>query len=556
MEVIDLMNLFTSKWSPDFSFSVNQIVFFSSLFIVALYNQSFWRAFSSVVNVFDAGNLLFVFSVASLLVALLYFILSLICFKKSVKPVISLFFIVSAITSYYMDSYGVIFDFSMIQNVFETDTREAFDLIDGSLVIYVLLYGVIPAALVWSLKIREQKSSREFIYRVSAVVSVIIVTGVSVYASYKDFTYVFRENRQVSFLINPIFPMRSAYRYGVKNLKSDPVFESVFHDARRNPVSKNARPKIFVMVVGETARASSFHINGYGKNTTPNIEKENILNFSNVSSCGTATAISVPCMFSYLTHDNFDSDRAEHSSNLLDALNSSGVNVLWRDNNSGCKGVCDRVETESMVELHINGLCNEEGCFDEVLLHQLDEYVNKQEKDTYIVLHQQGSHGPAYYKRYPEAFAVFKPDCRTAAVQECSAEEVVNAYDNTILYTDYFLSKVISFLKNKSDSFDTAMLYVSDHGESLGENGVYLHGLPYFVAPESQTHIPLVLWMSDNFLAERNLDKNCLSNKSDQPYSHDNVLHSILGVMDVSTNVYDQKYDIFSSCRSSVLSLN
>jgi len=303
------------------------------------------------------------------------------------------------------------------------------------------------------------------------------------------------------------------------------------------------------MVVGETARAEDFHIDGYQRNTTPRLEKLDVVNFKNVSSCGTATAISLPCMFSDLTHNNFDNNDARNRQNLLDALDVAGLQVLWRENNPDCKGVCDRIETQQVSDIYVDDLCNDGLCYDEVLFNGLDQYVKNIHGDAVIVLHTEGSHGPAYYRRYPEAFKKFEPECRSAAVEDCSDEELLNAYDNTILYTDYFLSKVIEYLKSSPATASSAMLYVSDHGESLGENGVYLHGLPYFMAPEYQKHVPMITWFSRGFSANKNLDMGCLRNKSGAEFSHDNIIHSVLGIMDVTSGLYDTDLDMFASCR-------
>jgi lipid A ethanolaminephosphotransferase len=229
------------------------------------------------------------------------------------------------------------------------------------------------------------------------------------------------------------------------------------------------------------------------------------------------------------------------------------MQALWVENNPDCKGVCDRIEKHDVADIYSNEFCSEGGCYDEALLNGLNNYIDNIKEDTVIVLHTQGSHGPAYYRRYPQAFKVFVPECRTSTVQDCSDEEVVNAYDNTILYTDYFLSKVIDYLQGSSASINTAMLYVSDHGESLGEDGAYLHGLPYFMAPDFQKHVPLLLWLSEGFRQEKQLDEICLNEKTADPFSHDNVLHSVLGVMDVATVQYKKELDIFSSCRHNVI---
>jgi lipid A ethanolaminephosphotransferase len=189
-----------------------------------------------------------------------------------------------------------------------------------------------------------------------------------------------------------------------------------------------------------------------------------------------------------------------------------------------------------------NTVCDIE-CRDEGMLVGLQDYIDsKKTGDILIVLHQMGNHGPAYYKRYPESFERFTPVCKTNQLEKCTSEEINNAYDNAILYTDYFLSKVITLLK-QNRGFETAMFYISDHGESLGENNLYLHGLPYFMAPETQTHIPAVMWFGDGF----KIDKKLLKEKAKGEYSQNNLFHTLLGFMEVKTEVYDKNLDIIES---------
>ena len=254
-------------------------------------------------------------------------------------------------------------------------------------------------------------------------------------------------------------------------------------------------------------------------------------------------------MFSDFGREDYSDNKAKHYENLLDVLTHAGVSVLWRDNNSGCKGVCERVSTENMETQTIAEFCNSQECFDEILLYGLQEKIQQLKGDAVIVLHQKGSHGPAYYLRYPEAFKKFTPECVSNQVQDCPREQIINAYDNTILYTDYFLNQVIGFLKSNANRFNTALLYMSDHGESLGENGIYLHGLPYKFAPDEQTHIPFMLWLSPEFADSFNIDSECLKQHRTEAYSHDNLFHSVLGMLDVQTSEYDAELDIFNRCR-------
>jgi lipid A ethanolaminephosphotransferase len=284
-------------------------------------------------------------------------------------------------------------------------------------------------------------------------------------------------------------------------------------------------------------------LNGYPLTTNPLLEQEDIISFDDFSSCGTSTAISVPCLFSVFPKNDFTLEKANATENLLDILTHAGTNVLWRDNNSDSKGVALRVNYENFKTPKTNTICDTE-CRDEGMLIGLQDYINQQDQgDIVIVLHQMGNHGPAYYKRYPQRFEQFKPTCKTNQLEDCTLEEIGNTYDNAILYTDYFLAKTINLLKNNSKNFETAMFYVSDHGESLGEHGLYLHGLPYMIAPESQTHVGAMMWFSPNF----KINRRAVKSKKSEPFSHDNVFHTVLGLLNINSKIYQQEMDILNN---------
>jgi lipid A ethanolaminephosphotransferase len=518
------------------------------LFIAIFDNYAFWSSLLAVVDLSDPGIYLFLFACFAFIFSVTYIFITVLFPRKALKPVLIFFLILAALTSYYMDNYNTVFDDVMVLSVLQTNANEAFELFDPGVLLHVLIFGIIPALFLTRVRIIQYTISREMYRRVLSTVAVLLIASSSIYVSYKNFALVFREHREISFYVNPVYPLRSVYRVAEKSYHhSHRQFVSIFTDAHATtPLDEK---NVLIMVVGETARAQNFHLNGYARETTPELEKLDIVNFKNVSSCGTATAVSVPCMFSDLTHENFDDNKARDQQNLLDALNTAGVQVLWRENNPDCKGVCDRIETQQVADFYEADLCKQGTCYDDVLFNGLDQYINNVRGDAVIVLHTEGSHGPAYYRRYPEAFDKFKPECRTASVESCTNEELSNAYDNTILYTDHFLSKVIRHLKASTKIKSTAMLYVSDHGESLGENGVYLHGLPYMMAPEYQTHVPMILWASKTFASRKKLDMGCLTRKSDKTLSQDNIIHSVLGIMDVSSHLYDAKLDMFASCR-------
>ncbi|OYY80075.1 MAG: phosphoethanolamine transferase, partial [Methylophilales bacterium 16-45-9] len=257
------------------------------------------------------------------------------------------------------------------------------------------------------------------------------------------------------------------------------------------------------------------------------------VSFSNVSSCGTSTGVSVPCMFSSLGRKLYDKEKALAQENALDVLAKNGIEVLWRDNNSDSKGVATRVRYEDFKTPTHNPVCIGE-CRDIGMLSGLDQFIAQHpNKDILIVLHQMGNHGPEYYRRYPKEFERFKPACQSGELRDCSKAEIDNAYDNAILYTDYFLSEVIEFLKKFESNRHTAMLYVADHGESLGEHGIYLHAAPYIIAPKEQTHIPVIAWFGDNF--DYRLED--IKPYKDHALSHDDLFCTLLGAYEIDSHL-------------------
>ena len=310
------------------------------------------------------------------------------------------------------------------------------------------------------------------------------------------------------------------------------------HERRRRP---GARRKLVILVIGETVRADHFGLNGYARQTTPQLSEAGVVNFPDFLACGTSTAVSVPCMFSLAG----STGKVEGQENLLDVLQRAGVNVLWLDNNSDSKGVALRVPYRDFRSPDNNPQCDVE-CRDAGMLPSLQGYIDGlPEGDVFIVLHQMGNHGPAYYKRYPDGFEEYAPACRSNELSRCTREEVVNAYDNALRYTDDFLGKTVDLLQRNDERFATALFYVSDHGESLGEGGVYLHGLPKAIAPASQLHVPAVLWFGKSFYG---VDRPALQARSQQRFSHDNLFHTMLGLLEIETAIYRPELDILKGC--------
>jgi len=513
-----------------------------AIFFGLFSNQSF---FLNVIKVYPLtfSNLFFVMSLFFVLVSLITIIFTLFSSKYTTKPLLITTLMVSSFTSYFMQTYNVVIDDDMIRNSLQTNLNESLDLLSIKLVLHVLFLGVIPSFYVYKKQIKYASFRKELFMKLKVLGISLALIVFLLFTFSQFYTSFFREHKPLRYYTNPTYWIYSIANYINKTSKSETVVKSIGGDAR--VVEKEMEPKeLVILVVGEAARADRFSLNGYTKETNPLLSQESdLVSFDNMHSCGTSTAISVPCMFSLYGKNDYDYEKGLSTQNILDVLvNTGSVDILWRDNNSDSKGVALRVPYEDFKTSDKNTICDTE-CRDEGMLVGLDKYIDSHKnRDILIVLHMMGNHGPAYYKRYPKEFEKFKPVCKTNQLEECSVESINNAYDNAILYTDYFLSKVINFLKSYDKTHEAVMFYMSDHGESLGENGLYLHGLPYFMAPDTQIHIASTIWFGDTMKKDLNLTK--LRTLTNKVLTHDNLFHSLLGFFEVDTKLYDPKKDL------------
>jgi lipid A ethanolaminephosphotransferase len=520
-----------------------------SAWLVAVDNGHYWQLVSGLPVQQAASGGWFLLSLVVFSVAVVNLVLTFVTFGRASRYVLAALLCVSAAAAYFMDHYGIMYDHEMIRNIFETDRAEAMELLGPGLALNLTLFGVVPSLLIWRLLPARQRLPRILLEKLVVVGLTLVVLGAAVAPFFKQYASLVRNHREIRYLLTPVNYLQSLYTY-VAEVTSTPALAAPLGQdaAKGNHWAGVQRKVVAVLVIGETARADHFSLDGYARETNPRLARLDIVNFSNVSSCGTATRVSLPCMFSNLDRADYSHDEAKRRENLLDVLNHAGISTVWLDNNSGCKGVCNHSPTWTAAGLDIDGMCEDGECYDAVLLDQLDRAIAGAEKDVVIVLHQNGSHGPAYYRRYPEEFRRFTPDCRSDDFADCTREEIVNSYDNTIYYTDYFLTRIIDLLDKRSAEIDTALMYVSDHGESLGEYGLYLHGTPYFLAPEAQTRVPMMLWMSSAFRQDFRYDPACLQGQQAVNLSHDNLFHSMLGMLDIDTAERDPRLDLFANC--------
>ncbi len=523
--------------------SQDKIIFLTALFVVFVDNGNFFRHVTKVypLNLQNSG---FLVSIIVIFCCFLVILFSLFSSKYTMKPFLIFSILTAAVIAYFTNTYHIIIDDTMIQNIFETNVSESADLISPKLFLYLTLLGLIPAWLISRVKLQPAPLKRTLTTTLIRIVLSLIIIVICLFSFSDFYTSFFREHKPLRYYTNPTYAFYSVGKFiGNKINSGKEPFKQIGLDAKKATGAQGR--KLTIVVVGEAARADHFSLNGYSRETNPLLKKEDIINFPNLYSCGTTTATSVPCMFSLLDRDNYSDKKAKSTENVLDVLKHGGVKVLWRDNNSSSKGVADRVDYQSYRNSKTNPICDGE-CRDEGMLIDLQDYIdNQKEGDVLIVLHQMGNHGPAYFRRYPQNFEQFTPVCKTNQFEECQPEEIINAYDNSLRYTDYFLSRTIALLKQNDGDFQTSLIYMSDHGESLGGNGLYLHGLPYFMAPDAQKHVGALMWFGKK--AKESIDTEKLKQVANHPFSQDNLFHTLLGLMQIETSVYQPDADILAS---------
>jgi len=487
-------------------------------------------------------------------------LMSLLAWRWTLKPAATVLVVMAAFGAYFMLAYGIAIDASMLINVLQTDAHEATDLLTWRMTGTVLALLVPPLAWLYRTPVRRLGAVRQAAHNGALLLGAIAVIVVCLLLVFQDFASTMRNHTKLRYLINPLNSVYALGHIATRPLRID--------TSKLLPLGRDAQlgasyagqkaPPLLVLVLGETGRSGNFGLNGYERDTTPLLSaRTDLISARNAWSCGTSTAASVPCMFSHLGRTGYEARSANFES-LIDVLHHAGLAVLWVDNQSGCKGVCDRVSDDiNTSSLRDPALCATRGeCLDRIMLRDLDAHIDalpaeQRQRGTLVVLHQLGSHGPAYSKRSSPEAKKFMPECTSTALQECERQQVVNAYDNSIRETDLFLDGVLKWLSARSDPVQAAMIYVADHGESLGENNIYLHGLPYAIAPDVQKHVPWVTWLSPAMQSRSSLATGCLQQDlAQRRITHDNYFHSVLGLMDVKTGAYNPDMDMFTACRN------
>lgn len=482
-------------------------------------------------------------------------LLALLATHWTAKPLLALLTVLAAAGSYFPQTYGVVLDPSMLRNVLHTQAAEAGELLTAKLALHMALYAGAPLLLLWRVRLRRRTWPRALAARAGLIAASLAVTVGAVLAIYQPLASLMRTQKTLRYLVTPanvVWSLASAVAADARGA-SKPR-EPIGLDAAPGPSwAARRRPMVVLLVVGETARAANWGLNGTPRQTTPQLAQLPVVNFPDVRACGSDTETSLPCMFAPVGRRDYDETRIRGQQSLLHVAARAGVAVHWRDNQTGCKGVCEGLPADRVDARLAPGLCDEGRCLDEGLLADLDTRLTKASGTQLWVLHMLGNHGPAYHRRYPRAFARFQPECRDDDLRRCTPEAIANAYDNALLYTDHVLATTIRRLQAHADRVDSALVYVSDHGESLGEHGLFLHGLPYAIAPAEQLQVPMLAWASAGFEHAAGLDAGCLrpalQRQAAGPLAHDHLFHTLLGLLDVRTALREPAWDLSRGCR-------
>ncbi len=509
------------------------------LFTILVFNIPFMQMMHKEHN-----SVIFTIFATIVVFVALYVVINLLFVKKVTKPLSILLLFFSTSSLYFMINYKIVVDKIMLLNVLQTDIYESTALLTWKSVFFLFAFFIVPAFLIIKTQIIYGDFKAELKNRVIYITTSLLACGLILlinldlsHSSLRRFKYYKNSIVPINYIgaVISVCKIKMKYRgYEVKKISED---------AHMLPQKEGAKPNLIAVVIGESARRANFSLYGYNKPTNEPLEgiKDELLLFDNVTACGTSTAIALPCIFSPFDRKSFKIDSSKYNENVLDILSAAGYKVIWRENNTDCKDNCNRIEIEMF--------CQAKECYDDVLLTNFAQKVKSTNKPTVVVFHQRGSHGPLYKERYPDGFEKFSPVCDTAVLGNCNLEHLENGYDNSLVYTSQVLKNTIDELKNLSNEYNTAFLFTSDHGQSLGEDGIYLHSAYYDTAPKGQIEIPMFFWFSDGYIKDNNLDVECLKSKKQDAFSHDNVFHTLIGMGSVASSYYNPDLDMLASCR-------
>lgn len=502
--------------------------------VLGVYNFYFWRHVFLTVS-FPVLVLLM------LVVLLVEMIIQTILFHpKTIKPLSILFLILNSLAGYFVNTYHLVLNKTMLANIFDTNFFEATEWMGYAFWMYMFAFAFLPSLLVLRVQIHFEVLGRRCLKALYCVL--VTASLLTVFIPYKNDVKVYlKTNFNLRYQFVPTGYVSALVSLMKASFQKGEVINST-QGMIQHPYWQQGKKNLIVFILGESARDANFSLSGYKRDTAAPLRPylSDMVVFHHTESCGVVTRVSVPCLFSAYSRSNYAERAVVYSTNILDILQKNNMNVLWLDNELGCNKVCRNIPTEYT--------CKSRDCLDMQLNDVFRQKIATFEKDTFVVLHQRGSHGPRYDLRVSEDYRKWKPFCDRSDHQNCSSKELINVYDNTIYYTSVVIADLIKTLSQLTDEFNPILIYISDHGESLGEKDVYGHGGDFQDAPKEQKEVPFFIWMPKSTRDAFGFNQKCLNNKTKTQQSQDTIFHSLLGLMGIHTIIYDEKLDIFSGC--------
>ncbi len=504
-----------------------------ALLNVVLYHAPLFAFASARLDALNSGGLLTLATLSVLVAFITALALAAVSIvsQRLLKPLCMAGAILNACALYFIQTYGVLLDKTMMGNVLNTDAVEVTTLWHPTLVLDVLALGLGPCLLLAWVRLRPARR-----LRLAGFAGVVLVFGVGwIYAASSTWLWIDKHAKSIGGLILPWSYTINLARYQTSQWAASRQAEPL-PDARFASDEKT----VVILVIGESARRRNFSLYGYARATNPMLSASGAVPLANTEACATYTTEALLCI---LSHDDPSLRLAGATELLPSYLQRHGIDVIWRSNNWGEPPLkVGTYERARDLERSCTGtMCSH----DDLLLSGLAQRIRSSPaRKVFVVLHQSGSHGPAYNIKVPPSFEHFKPVCDSVDLSRCTPQSLLNAYDNTILYTDHVLGRAIDLLKDM-DGMSATLLYISDHGESLGEQGLYLHGTPMALAPGVQKEVPFVVWMSDDFQRRHRTDAATLARGA--AHFQGQVFHSVMGAFDMRSSIYQPQLDIYAT---------
>ncbi len=512
--------------------------------------------FSSLAQSATAGGFLAMISTGLLFAFLwtgLFLLLVRFLPNRGWRAALALLTLAGAGADAFTTLYGTVMTPDMVRNALATDWHEAAELVGWRWTARFVLFALpgLAVALLAPPVVRQTAADfRSRLLFVTQGVAAFVVTAVFLLSQFSTLAAFMRNDKQARYLIEPAAVLYSFTRTLISDGTPENRPRAVIDPEPTLSAAPSEKPLLVVLVVGETVRAANWGLNGYARNTTPELAHRGVINFSNVTACGTSTDVSLPCMFSRVGRSDYDRKRILSEESVLSVIERAGVTVRWVDNQSGCKGACTKEMSQAVVRNDAD--CPGGVCYDGAMLGNVREALASSASRSLLVLHSMGNHGPAYWKRSPSGFQPFGAGCQKDDLGECRLEDIVASYDNAVAYADRFLSGVIDLLAADT-THDAVLLYLSDHGESLGEKGLWLHGAPYWTKLDEQTKVPMVLWM--NRSAQQRFGLNVPASNVAVPVSHDNLADTLFDLTGVATKLFRPHASLLSVLKSDAAAL-